>query len=262
MSILLAISVFFLVLIFHLSNTLHEVNAGRIVGGQDAPDGFSPWQVSLQRINGRHYASGVIINNRWILTCGHCLDNVPFESIIIYIGSNKWSEGGEFYKPLRRVIHEDYDPESYFYYDVGLIRTEAEIRFNPKVQPIALARSYPPDGALVAQTGWGSILYGGPEVVELPDNLQLIYASYIATDRCTELSVGNPRYLETQVCTQPAVRQGLCFGDSGGPTVYFNQVISLTSYTWNDTCGSGYPEYTASVPYFYDWIQEKIQADP
>ena len=46
----------------------------RIVGGHDAPNHKYPYLVSL-RINkdGKHFCSGSILNERWVLTAGHCV---------------------------------------------------------------------------------------------------------------------------------------------------------------------------------------------
>lgn len=46
--------------------------AGRVVGGQNADKGEFPWLVSITR-RGGHFCGGTIINNRFILTAGHCL---------------------------------------------------------------------------------------------------------------------------------------------------------------------------------------------
>lgn len=51
----------------------------RIVGGKNAPFGRWPWQVSVRRtsffgFSSTHRCGGAIINEHWIATAGHCVD--------------------------------------------------------------------------------------------------------------------------------------------------------------------------------------------
>lgn len=51
----------------------------RIVGGKNAPFGRWPWQVSVRRtsffgFSSTHRCGGALINENWIATAGHCVD--------------------------------------------------------------------------------------------------------------------------------------------------------------------------------------------
>lgn len=51
----------------------------RIVGGKNAPFGRWPWQVSVRRtsffgFSSTHRCGGAVINDNWIATAGHCVD--------------------------------------------------------------------------------------------------------------------------------------------------------------------------------------------
>ena len=55
----------------------------------------------------------------------------------------------------------------------------------------------------------------------------------------------------------PDQKQGGCYGDSGGPAIYNNKIIGITS--WAKDCKSlTYPLVYQSVDYFRSWIDNAI----
>ena len=51
----------------------------RIVGGKNAPFGGFPWQVSVRRtsffgLSTTHRCGGALLNEQWVATAGHCVD--------------------------------------------------------------------------------------------------------------------------------------------------------------------------------------------
>uniref|UniRef100_A0A3Q0R8F5 Peptidase S1 domain-containing protein n=1 Tax=Amphilophus citrinellus TaxID=61819 RepID=A0A3Q0R8F5_AMPCI len=62
---------FILFLNNHSCRTEINTFCSLIVGGQAAPPGSWPWQVSLQT-SGSHFCGGSLINNQWVLCAAHC----------------------------------------------------------------------------------------------------------------------------------------------------------------------------------------------
>ena len=49
----------------------------RIVGGTSAQRDSWPWQVLLAFTGGRQFCGGSLIQEQWVLTAAHCVDNIP-----------------------------------------------------------------------------------------------------------------------------------------------------------------------------------------
>lgn len=83
----------------------------RIVGGQDASQGQIPSQASLRGWNTTfHFAGGVLISNRWVLTVAQYLVGRANNSINIALGLVTLSGNFTSRRSDLIVIHHDFDP--------------------------------------------------------------------------------------------------------------------------------------------------------
>ncbi|OXU29928.1 hypothetical protein TSAR_004391 [Trichomalopsis sarcophagae] len=237
-------------LLMCLSFAVVAYAAPRIVGGQDAPDGKYPHQVSLRAPF--HFCGGSILNSRWILTAAHCVVGRSGNAVTVVAGTHLLNGGSEqVFKSEYIVWHEKYNG-GLFINDVGLIRVDRDIVFNKKVQPIPLPNEdfskvdYP-----VVLTGWGRTQAGGP----IPNNLQEINLKVISQTKCNEkMSVA---ITKSHICTLTKIGEGACNGDSGGPLVADGIQVGIVSFGM--PCARGMPDVFTRVYTFISWINEKME---
>lgn len=172
----------------------------RIVGGKDAPFGRWPWQVSVRRtsffgFSSTHRCGGAVLNENWIATAGHCVDEwvvavfLSWDIIIdatrllifslltsqirIRVGEYDFSSVQERLPYVERgvakkVVHPKYNFFTYEY-DLALVRLESSLTFAAHISPICLPAT---DDLLIGEnatvTGWGRLSEGGT----LPSVLQ------------------------------------------------------------------------------------------
>nr|CAD7194732.1 unnamed protein product [Timema douglasi] len=152
----------------------------RIVGGKNSPFGGWPWQVSVRRtsffgFSSTHRCGGALLNENWVATAGHCVDDLLTSQIRIRVGEYDFSSVQEPYPFVERsvgqkMVHPKYNFFTYEY-DLALVRLEAPLEFQPHIAPICLPAS---DDLLIGEnatvTGWGRLSEGGT----LPSVLQQV----------------------------------------------------------------------------------------
>uniref|UniRef100_A0A3Q1BUZ3 Peptidase S1 domain-containing protein n=1 Tax=Amphiprion ocellaris TaxID=80972 RepID=A0A3Q1BUZ3_AMPOC len=189
----------------------------RIVGGQDAPPGFWPWQVSVNSVGGFQFCGGSLMNNQWVLSAAHCFSRV--RSAIVYVGrqSQQGSNPNEVSRTVSQIIiHPNYD-SSTLNNDIALLRLSSSVTFSTYIAPVCLAASDSTFHAGVNTwvTGWGTIASGVSN--PFPQNLMEVQVPIVGGRQCN-CSYGVGQITDNMLCAGlPEGGRDSCQGYSGSP---------------------------------------------
>uniref|UniRef100_A0A6P4F2R2 Chymotrypsin-1 n=1 Tax=Drosophila rhopaloa TaxID=1041015 RepID=A0A6P4F2R2_DRORH len=230
------------------------VPSGRIKGGVEAEIGFAPYQVSLQPIVGSHNCGGAILNEQWIITAGHCVENYIPALVNVITGTNKWAEPGGIYYTAEIHMHCMYD-QPYMHNDIALVKLTQNITFDELTQPIDLPIRPVHPGDEIVLTGWGAHeAYGGSV-----EDLYKLTLGFVSFEECYRIFNQTSSMGVGHICTFSREGEGSCHGDSGGPLVSDGRLVGVVN--WGRPCGLGFPDVHANVYYYLDWIRSKISGN-
>jgi secreted trypsin-like serine protease len=260
----------------------NELNVQRIIRGSDAVPNSWPWMVSIRYILPNdgglaHNCGGSLIYDDIVLTVSHCIPLLP-ANFTIFVGlhdvnstvSNEFIESAKdnVYEIKAHAYHVNYT-SSILRNDIALIKLSRPVKLSSKVNLICLPNS-PEETDIVLNksvviAGWGSTT---GERMEFAKKLQQTKIDVI-DDQATcsfNIKLNETSNFEihdplTQYCLLDTKNQSnACFGDSGGPMMYFEEdrwyIFGLTSYgrLSNNECNNTLPSYYTKVPYYLDWI--------
>ncbi|KAJ3660304.1 hypothetical protein Zmor_004759 [Zophobas morio] len=252
----------------------------RILGGTSAAAGQYGHTVVI-RLNHMSMCGGSILNNRFVLTAGHCFYDfrlnvnyncvttflvflsrgMPASNFSIQYGTTKNSIGAMAPNVIlvkKVIIHPYYQPENPRKNDLSILELQQPIVFSRWVQPVVLPGVYDrtPAGAVAVLTGWGRTSNIGRMVIDL----QAVDIRVYSDEDCQRIhgTVNN----ENHICAgSPDEGKMQCKGDSGGPLILGKVQIGVVSWS-KKPCGlPGYPGVFVKLSSYVLWIKHVIGDD-
>lgn len=191
---------------------VNDLSNRRIFGGKFVKLGEVPYYAAIAAyrwLGKAIYCGGSIVDERHILTAGHCI--IPGEIIMIRVGSIDVDNGGMWHEV--EDIVSPYKPET-FIKDIALMRIKTPIMFNSFVKPVKLPEfSDATPGLVLTVSGFGLV-----DANTRSNTLKSVQLEVISEKICQQQWPNNP--YNPRVCALGLSKgTGTCSGDSGGPLV-------------------------------------------
>ncbi|XP_031605530.1 vitamin K-dependent protein C [Oreochromis aureus] len=231
-----------------------------MVGGQVGKKGESPWQVLVMDYRSRFHCGGVLIDESWVLTAAHCLENSLTFSVRLGDYERLRREGTEVtLDVVQGFKHPNYNSKTVDN-DIALLRLQTPAPVSEYIIPVCLPgremaeRVLHLNGTMTVVSGWGkedinSTKYSSAlNVIEIP---------LVSHSICTQQMF--PHAISNNVLCAGILgkRKDACEGDSGGPmvTLYRDTWFLVGLVSWGEGCGQldKLGIYT-KVSNYNDWI--------
>ncbi|KPI95072.1 Trypsin CFT-1 [Papilio xuthus] len=232
-------------------------NPQRIVGGSETTISEYPFSVSLlysfDSTAFIQLCGGSILNNRSILSAGHCFYYLDLEyRWRSRVGSTYANSGGVVHSTSRIIIHPEHREGRH---DIAILQVTSAFAFNDNVRPASIAGvNYNlRDNEVVWAIGWGNIYHGGPA----SEVLRHVQIWTINQNKCRELYAHVDVYIEDYMLCSGWLDVGgrdQCSGDSGSPLLHNNVVVGVCSGGL-ECANPRYPGINTRVSYYSTWIQ-------
>ena len=232
----------------------------RIVGGRFANITEFPWIAHLRiaKAGGAFICGATILNESWILTAAHCVDDAGLRGVIVSAGAANRHAMPQQISIDAAICHAQYDTSIHpkFAHDLALLKLSRPLAINSTT----VARVNLINGATEAQlifagqqvtpAGWGKTEAGSTSVALKAVDLNVT-------------AVENPFVVAGR---QRSETEGVCFGDSGGPLHYKSPTgqilqIGVSSHVRGvsnrDNCNvPGYTSAFARVAPYASWMHD------
>ncbi|XP_039301749.1 chymotrypsin-2 [Solenopsis invicta] len=173
------------------------------------------YQVSLQnKNNSDHFCNGSILNENYIITAAHCVENKQAEDVRVVAGTINLNNSKSLHNVEEIIIHENYDPNDSWINDIALLKVTPSFENSTTIKTVELrltnVENYDP-----------AVVSGGGRLSRTSTNTNKLQRVdfYIANHSCYERQYQErfkiKVYQNKQVCAYNSSSEGN--QDSGGP---------------------------------------------
>lgn len=242
--------------------------APRVVSGFETVKGTYPWQATIRvkSVSGKssHWCGAVVVSRFHVITAGHCLRDYIKAAYFVRAGDydNEKEEGTEQDLEIDELwIHPDLDNGVRLNNDIAVVKVKNPgFEFNTWVLPACLPKGKEPIPHNCTISGWGSNSNPGMGFARI---LHATWLQPVPSQKCKSAAIYGNSLSEGMFCAG-SLDGGpdSCQGDSGGPFLcpVEGQLTLFGITSWGHGCGrTNSPGVYTSVPYYLDWIQNKIK---
>ncbi|XP_032420423.1 vitamin K-dependent protein C [Xiphophorus hellerii] len=210
------------------------------LGGEVGKKGENPWQVLVLNARGQFHCGGVLIDENWVLTAAHCLENNFRFSVRLGDYERMRNEGTEVLLRVTKTFkHPKYNSRMVDN-DIALMRLQSPAPFSKYIVPACLPgralaeKVLHLNGTTTVVTGWGKDDSG-----KYSSALNVIKVPLVNHTFCSQQMF--PHEITNNVLCAGILGQKIdaCEGDSGGPmvTLYRGTWFLVGLVSWGERCG-------------------------
>ncbi|EAT42280.1 AAEL006168-PA [Aedes aegypti] len=251
----------------------------RIFGGYETDIGVYPWAGVIQYRNTRGkfevQCGCALIHHRWVLTAAHCIVGVPRKLTVHSVRFNEWNTKKKancttmndvricraVYKIEEQFPHPSYSiTNPNMRHDIGLLKTKRDVQITDYVIPMCLPfvesiQELQIENESFVVTGWGQTDQNTPGIQR--------HVNLLGRNKNICDVVFKPQRISLshdQLCIGGEFGQDSCRGDSGGPLMYeqglVTYVLGVVSFGASDCGTKDHPGVYTSVVHYLEWIED------
>lgn len=232
------------------------VNGENVGQSKAAGIGQFPYHASL-RADGKHFCSGAVVSDNWVVTARSCVADRNAEDIKIFVGSIEKNASGYAQAVEKIVVHELYNADvNKHKYDIALVKTDDVILFYDDLPLVPVNRRW------IRGQEFARVIGYGEEMAEINFNyflqsdnhLRITYMSTLDAYECSDrFKMGKSLVDSTTLCAD--LTSTIAY-DLGSPMIIDEKLVGVAMpHVQIKSTIAPLPQRFTRVSLYADWIK-------